>query len=125
MNKEKSIKKNFAFVNNSAETEYKALPHDVQSQFGTSLRAIQFDQEPLLPFKHIADSVGIGSIELKINGRPAYRCIYVAKYMDTVAVLHSFTKTTNHVDQQAMKTAKQRYKRWVQQVEEYKQKKKK
>lgn len=48
-------------------------------------------------------------IELKINGSPAFRCVYIAKN-DLVIVLHSFKKTTNGVDRQAMKTVKQRYK---------------
>jgi phage-related protein len=47
---------------------------------------------------------------LKKNGSPAFRCVYVSKYLDTVIVLHSFTKTTNGVDQQAMKVAEQRLK---------------
>ncbi len=33
--------KKFAFVNAAAEREYKDLPKDIQSEFGTSLRAIQ------------------------------------------------------------------------------------
>ena len=63
---------------------------------------------PYFPFKHIASSVGVGAIELIENGRPAYRTIYVAKFKQTVFVLHSFTKTTNGVDRKAMITAKQR-----------------
>jgi phage-related protein len=54
--------------------------------------------------------VGKGAIELKINGSPAFRSIYCAKYNDTVYILHSFSKTTNGVDKKAMKTAKERYK---------------
>ncbi|WP_416456029.1 type II toxin-antitoxin system RelE/ParE family toxin [Saccharophagus degradans] len=49
-------------------------------------------------------------MELKINGSPAFRCVYVAKYLNTVVVLHSFTKTTNGVDRKAMKIAEQRLK---------------
>jgi len=64
---------------------------------------------PYSPFKHIASSVGFGAIELIENGRPAYRTVYVAKFKQTVFVLHSFTKTTNGVDRKAMITAKQRY----------------
>ncbi|MBF4291261.1 type II toxin-antitoxin system RelE/ParE family toxin, partial [Vibrio anguillarum] len=41
---------------------------------------------------------------------PAYRCVYVTKYLDTVVVLHSFVKTTNGTDKQAMKVATQRLK---------------
>ena len=103
------MSKKFAFVSDAAEREYKALPQDVISEFGISLRAIQEDKKPFLTIKTL-DSIGKGVIELIINGSPAYRCIYIAKYMDTVVVLHSFDKTTNGVDKQAMKTGKQRYK---------------
>ncbi len=95
----------FAFVSDAAEREYK----DLQDEFGKNLRVIQFEQDPVLPIEHLGN-VGAGVIELKINGSPAFRCVYIAKYMDTVIVLHSFTKTTNGVDRQAMKVAEQRLK---------------
>ncbi len=101
--------KQFAFVNDAAEREYKALPKDVQQEFGTSLRAVQDDKKPFLPITFLK-SIGAGVIELKINGSPAFRCVYIAKYRDAVIVLHSFEKTTNDVDKQAMKTLEQRYK---------------
>jgi phage-related protein len=101
--------KKFAFVNNAAEREYKDLPKGIQAQFGTSLQAIQEDKKSLLPTTPLKN-IGSGIIELKINGSPAFRCVYIAKFIDTVFVLHSFEKTTNTVDRQAMRTLEQRYK---------------
>jgi len=101
--------KNFAFVNDAAEREYKKLPENIQDEFGKGLRRIQYGNDPELPISYL-DNVGAGVIELKINGSPAYRCLYITKYIDTVIVLHSFTKTTNGVDQQAMNLATQRLK---------------
>ncbi len=101
--------KQFAFVNDAAEREYKALPKEVQREFGISLRAVQDDKKPFLPIT-LLKNIGAGVIELKINGSPAFRSVYIAKFIDTVIVLHSFTKTTNGVDKQAMKTLQQRYK---------------
>ena len=101
--------KKFAFVNEGAEREYKKLPKDIQQEFGVSLRAIQENKKPFLPIKPLK-SIGAGVIELKINGSPAFRCVYIAKFMDTVIILHSFEKKTNQVDRQAMRTLKQRYK---------------
>ena len=101
--------KKFAFVNDAAEREYKDLPKDIQDEFGKDLRRIQYGQDPELTIKHL-NSVGAGVIELKINGSPAFRCVYVTKYLDTVVVLHSFIKTTNGVDHKAMKIAQQRLK---------------
>jgi phage-related protein len=101
--------KKFAFVSDAAEKEYKDLPNEVQDEFGKDLRKIQYGQSPALPIEHLS-SVGQGVIELKKNGSPAFRCVYVTKYLDTVIVLHSFTKTTNGVDRQAIKVAEQRLK---------------
>jgi phage-related protein len=101
--------KKFAFVSDAAEREYLALPKEAQQEFGTSLRAVQENKKPFLLITPLK-SIGAGVIELKINGSPAFRCVYIAKYLDTVIVLHSFEKTTNGVDKQAMKTLKQRYK---------------
>lgn len=101
--------KKIAFVNDAAEREYKDLPDKIQDEFGKNLRLIQFGEEPRLPVTHL-DSVGSGVIELRKNGSPAFRCIYVAKYLDTVVVLYAFAKTTNGVDRQAMKVAEQRLK---------------
>ncbi len=101
--------KRFAFVSDAAEREYKKLPEDIQDEFGKDLRRIQYGQDPELEIEHL-NSVGAGVIELKINGSPAFRCVYVAKYLDTVVVLHSFTKTTNGVNRKAMGVAEQRLK---------------
>ncbi|WP_236260808.1 type II toxin-antitoxin system RelE/ParE family toxin [Pseudomonas fluorescens] len=100
--------KKFAFVNEAAQREYKDLPEWVQDEFGKDLRRIQYGQEPELSFKHLTASVGTGAVELIINGSPAFRCVYIAKYADAVIVLHSFVKTTNGTDRQAMKVAEDR-----------------
>ncbi|MEQ9874130.1 type II toxin-antitoxin system RelE/ParE family toxin [Pectobacterium brasiliense] len=109
--------KNFAFVNYAAEREYRSLPADIQDEFGKDLRLIQYGQDSTLPIGFL-DGVGIGVIELKINGSPAYRCVYVAKYIDTVVVLHSFKKTTNGVDRKAKEVAEQRLKALMADVRE-------
>jgi phage-related protein len=101
--------KKFAFINEAAEREYKDFPKEVQQKFGTSLRAVQDDKKPFLSIK-LLKSIGAGIIELRINGNPAFRCVYIAKFLDTVIILHSFEKTTNGVDKQAMNTLKKRYK---------------
>jgi hypothetical protein len=73
--------KKIAFVNDAAEREYKALPKDVQTEFGTSLRAVQDNKKPFLPIDYLSN-IGAGVIELKINGSPGFRCVYIAKYLD-------------------------------------------
>ncbi|MBQ0720756.1 MAG: type II toxin-antitoxin system RelE/ParE family toxin [Gammaproteobacteria bacterium] len=102
--------KEFRFVNKQSLKEFKALPLTVQKRFAADLNEICKGKQPFSKFKHIADSVGVGAIELIENGRPAYRTVYVAKFKGAVYILHSFTKTTNGVDRKAMGTAKRRYK---------------
>ena len=99
----------FAFVSDAAEKEYKKLPTGIQDEFGKDLRKIQFSQSPALDIKYL-NGIDAGVIELKKNGSPAYRCVYVTKYMNAVIVLHSFVKTTNGTDKKAMKIAAQRLK---------------
>ncbi len=108
--------KKFAFVSAAAEREYKDLPKDVQDDFGKDLRRIQYGQNPERPIKSLIESVGAGAIELIINGSPAFRCVYVAKFADMVVVLHAFVKTTNRPDRHAMQVAEERMKELKQEL---------
>ena len=110
----------FEFVNNASIREFKKLPVDIQKQFLTSINAVAQEQEPLTEYSHINDSIGKGAIELKVNGSPAYRSIYCAKFNNTVYILHSFVKTTNGVDKKAMNTSKMRYKAMIDKVKDKK-----
>ncbi len=101
--------KEIAFVNNQALKEFRTLPVEERELFETSLSSIQRNQKPFLDIDHL-NTVGPGAIELKINGHPAYRCIYVAKYKDVVVVLGAWEKTTNGVDKRLVETAQTRYK---------------
>lgn len=107
--------KNFAFVNEAAEKEYRNLPRAIQRQFGASLSQIQFDDRPFVDLAPL-NSVGQGVYELKIQGSPAWRCVYIAKFAETVFVLHSFPKTTNGTDKKAIKTCQLRYKELIKQL---------
>ncbi len=102
--------KHFEFVNAQSLKEFKELPEKIQLRFANDLNEIRNGKEPYSRYKHLKESVGVGAIELIENGRPAFRTIYVAKYNNTVYILHSFTKTTNGVDRRAMETAAKRYK---------------
>lgn len=112
--------KKFKFVNEASKKEFMALPQEVKSQFGSDLNAVQQNKKPFSSFKDISSSVGQGSIELIENGSPAYRTVYCAKFLDTVYILHSFTKTTEGVDRPAMKTAELRYKMMMDEVRDAK-----
>ncbi|PMH66672.1 type II toxin-antitoxin system RelE/ParE family toxin [Vibrio splendidus] len=117
--------KKFRFINEASKKEFLDLPKEIISQFGSDLNAVQQNKKPFSDIKDISSSVGQGSIEIIENGSPAYRTVYCVKYLDTVYILHSFTKTTDGVDKQAMKTAKERYKLMMQEVNEHKKQEKK
>ncbi|USD35545.1 MULTISPECIES: type II toxin-antitoxin system RelE/ParE family toxin [Vibrio] len=110
--------KRFEFVNKQSKKEFDNFPDHIRLRFGNDLNAIAQGKAPFSKFKHITDSVGVGAVELIENGRPAYRTVYVAKFGDTVWILHSFVKTTNGVDRKAMDTAKKRYKAMKKRIEE-------
>ncbi|WP_159299229.1 type II toxin-antitoxin system RelE/ParE family toxin [Pseudomonas chlororaphis] len=57
------------------------------------------------------DDIGPGITELKINGRPAYRCVFYTKEDGKVYVLHATEKTTNGSDRQLKNVVELRYKR--------------
>jgi phage-related protein len=91
---------------------FSKLPEDVQVDFTTALENIINGNEPGMPFEHL-NKLGKnikGIIELKINGSPAFRALYVAKFNNTVYLLHAFTKTSEKADKQALDTAVNRYK---------------
>ena len=111
-------KREFKFVNEAAKRAFKALPKRMRQQFGLDLQAVQDGMKPFSAFKDISGSVGAGAIELIENGSSAYRAVYCAKYLNTIYILHAFTKTTNGVDQAAMATARKRYKLMKAEVDE-------
>lgn len=110
----------FRFVSERAKREFIDLPVEVRNRMGASLTAVARDQGGL-PDDQYTEGDGIttkalklgklkGVIQLSRNGSPAYRVVYCAKYGDRLYVLHSFSKTTDGVDHEAMEVVKQRYK---------------
>lgn len=111
----------FEYINSSAKKALLSLPKDIQIQFLNDLQRVQNGKDPLSEFKHLK-GIGSGVIELIENGSPAYRAVYCAKHLDTVFILHAFTKTTNGVDRKAMDTVEDRYKAMMKLVREEKKK---
>lgn len=99
--------KEIYFINNAAIREFKELPEEHAISFGLALKQVAYGEDPSLDKDHLA-SVGAGVIELKINGRPAYRCVYYNKLPGKVVVLHTAKKTTNGPDKKIVETARKR-----------------
>ena len=96
----------------AAKRAFGKLPKDAREDFAKALQDIMDDRKPSMEFKplnNLGKNIN-GVIELIINGSPAYRVVYIAKFKGKVHLLHAFTKTTNGVDRRAMEVVVKRYK---------------
>ena len=99
------ITRTVEFFSKAAERDFHNLPRGVFITFTTQLEGrLAIDLKPTILFT----SLGDGVIELKVNGSPAYRCVYTMKQPGKVIVLHTFTKTTNGPDVKNVQLAKKR-----------------
>lgn len=96
------------FVGGAGGEFEKDLSRSAQEKFAVDLDMIMNGLQPLSSSKPL-NGLGKGVLELKKNGRPAYRCVYVIKNQ-TVYVLHAFSKTANGTPKSNETTIKQRYK---------------
>lgn len=90
--------------------EMDGIPEAKRDQFLASLEMVRLGLVPALPHEKLK-AAGNGVIELKINGSPAYRCMYVVLKNGDVVVLHVTSKTAQGQDKQLIKTTSQRLKR--------------
>jgi phage-related protein len=111
------VAKQFEFINKQAKKEFLALPNEKRKRFSDSLNVIAGDQGDLTPELYregdaVRSKVLKGAFsnvtQLSINGKPAYRTVYCAKFNNTVYILHSWTKTSEGTDRKAMTTLKHR-----------------
>jgi len=97
------------FFSKTAEKDFsKVPPRDVVIAFITQLEGrLSLNLSPTIPIAHLGDGV----IELKVNGSPAFRCVYTMKIPGKVVVLHTFAKTTNGHDAKNVELAQKRAKK--------------
>ena len=97
------------FFSKSAEKDFYSLPsREVIITFITQLEGrLAINLTPTILFTNLGDGV----IQLKINGSPAYRCVYTMKQPGKVIVLHTFVKTTNGPDVKNVQLANKRAKK--------------
>ncbi|MCT8273338.1 type II toxin-antitoxin system RelE/ParE family toxin [Xanthomonas translucens] len=86
------------------------LPEDIRDRFLMNLEMARQGLTPVLRQEKLK-AAGDGVIELKINGRPAYRCMYVRMKNGDVVVLHAKSKTAQGQDKQLVETTAHRLKR--------------
>ena len=99
-------KKSIDFVSKQSLKDFQSLPVKVQIQFAHALDRISCGLESTIRVAPLSD----GLLELKINGSPAYRCVFYNKLPAKVLVVHSFKKTTNGPDHKNVDLAKDRLK---------------
>ena len=89
------------------------FPEEMRIEAGKQLRKIQRGLEPddWKPF----NSVGPGTKEIRLQDDDGwFRVMYVAKFANTVHVLHSFQKKSNKTSKQDTDLAEARYKEVIQ-----------
>jgi phage-related protein len=106
---DETLNRNVEFFSKAARKDFFDVPpREVVIAFITQLEArLAINLAPTIPFT----SLGDGIIELKINGSPAFRCVYTMKIPGKVVVLHTFAKTTNGPDVKNVQLAKKRAKK--------------
>lgn len=98
--------KSIEFSSKQSLKDFQLLPKKIRIRFAHALDRISCGLESTIKVAPLGD----GLLELKINGSPAYRCVYYNKLPGKVLVVHSFKKTTNGPDHQNVDLAKDRLK---------------
>ena len=79
----------------------------VRQEIGYNLDKVQRGQDPH-DWKPMI-SVGSGVKEIRIHEDKEYRVLYVAKFEESIYILHSFIKKTEQTLKKDIELAKQRY----------------
>jgi phage-related protein len=109
--------KKLQFVSLAAQTELRNLPPDVRRAIGFQLQRIQGGNMPA-DFKPMK-IIGTGVYEIRVDdeqGNNVGRCFYVAKFGDTIWVLHSFVKKANRTPKSNIDIGTQRYSQLLERI---------
>ena len=92
----------------SSLTDLHNFPAEARREAGFELYAIQrgFEPSDWKPMK----AIGSGVREIRIRVLGEWRVLYVAKFADTVYVLHAFQKKTQKTSRKDIEIAQRRYK---------------
>lgn len=94
------------FANKQALKCFESLPKKIKLLFSSELEdVIAFGMSPTIDSEPLPGK----TIELKKNGSPAYRCVYLVR-KDEIVVLHAFKKTCEGPDKKNLDTLDQRLK---------------
>ncbi|MGS0567099.1 type II toxin-antitoxin system RelE/ParE family toxin [Xanthomonas oryzae] len=96
-------------IGKAQHKELAKFPAKVLNEFLVNFEMLEQGLTPAMQHEKL-HAAGEGVIELKINGRPAYRCMYVIRKNGDVVVLHATRKTTQGQDRQLIATTAERLK---------------
>lgn len=105
--------KDIRFCGRSLEV-LRGFAADAKREAGYQLDRVQRGLEPT-DWKPMP-SIGSGVREIRIMHEGQYRIIYVAKFADTVCVLHAFQKKTQKTRKQDIDAAKQALRQLLKEV---------
>lgn len=98
--------KQVVWLGNSHEI-VKRFANDVKQEIGYNLDKVQRGFKPH-DWKPMS-SVGRGVSEIRIHDKSEFRVLYVAKFEDSVYVLHAFVKKSQQTLKRDLDLARQRY----------------
>ena len=107
------MSKDLAWVGRSRD-DLRAFPAESRREAGHQLNLVQLGLKP--DDYRSMPSVGPGVVEIRIHADTEFRVFYVARYADTVFVLHAFEKKTRKTSQRDIDLGKERLKevrRWL------------
>lgn len=92
----------------SSLAEIRRFPDDAKREAGYQLSQVQLGFEPS-DWKPMSE-IGAGVREIRIHKGGAFRVIYIAKFHETVYVLHAFQKKTRKTPKRDIDLARGRLK---------------
>lgn len=98
--------KSLKFVGSSLD-DLRDFPAEARRQVGFELYAIQRGLDPS-DWKPMQE-IGAGVREIRIHVLGEWRVLYVAKFADTIYILHAFQKKTQKTKREDIELARRRY----------------
>ncbi|EGE3979759.1 TPA: type II toxin-antitoxin system RelE/ParE family toxin [Escherichia coli] len=123
--------KDITYWNDKIQKQIDSYPEAVRERINFELVALQSDCPhsfdsfdfpvdgddalgvPPAQKKSMRETIGRYAMQLTIKSSDSYRMIYVAKFAESVYILHTFMKKTNGVSKKEYETAAARYKQLV------------
>lgn len=91
----------------SSRKDVKAFDDDSRREVGAQLMLVQQGHDPT-DWKPMSE-VALGVREIRVHTLVESRVMYVAKFADSIYVLHAFTKKSQKTDKRDIDIAKTRY----------------